>query len=196
MNRFCSKKSFYLQILIILAIFLLPWYVLAAVPSWNIIPNESSLSFTGIQNNSPLTGRFKNFTGDIYFDPVDLKANHVKITINMNSVSFSYKDIEDTLKLPDWFDVKLFPSAVFEAKDFTKLDNAHYQAKGLLTIKNKSLPLIVDFTQETNVNNKVKVKGMATIKRTAFGIGSGEWASTDEVQDDVKVNFVLTVVKK
>jgi polyisoprenoid-binding protein YceI len=50
--------------------------------------------------------------------------------------------------------------------------------------------------EETSSNDKVKVKGSLIIKRTVFGVGQGEWASTKEVKDDVVVDFVVTAVKK
>jgi polyisoprenoid-binding protein YceI len=177
--------------------FLFPLSAVALVTDWQIVPNESTLTFTGKQNGSPISGEFKKFTGEIKFDPLNLHESHIKIIVDINSINLTFKDIEDTLKSKDWFDIKLFPTATFEADNFVKLGDDHYQAKGKLTIRNKAIPIDIDFTKEKGPsNNKVKVKGEVSIKRTQFEVGKGEWGSTDEVEDDVKVNFVLAAEKK
>lgn len=170
--------------------------VYAAVTEWQILPSESELTFTATQNGAPVNGKFKAFTGEIHFDPNQLNQSRAKITVNMASVSTSYAEIGDTLVTSDWFDTKLFPQAVFTADSFTKTGDKTYQAKGNLTIRNKTMPIIVTFTEEEYSATKARMKGSTTVKRSAFGVGQGEWASTSEVKDDVQVNFVLSAVRK
>lgn len=168
----------------------------AAVPKWQIIPNESSITFTGVQNNAPASGSFKKFSGEISFDPNQLNASTVTIIIDMNSLSMSYSDFTVTLMSADWFNVKLFPQAIFKANEFAKIANNQYQAKGTLTIRDKTEPLTLTFTAEELSKTKGHVKGTTTVKRTVFGIGQGEWADTSAVKDDVQVNFDITAVRK
>jgi len=52
-------------------------------------------------------------------DIQQLGSSHVDIKINMNSVSTDYSLVADTLKSADWFDVRQYPLAVFESKNFT-----------------------------------------------------------------------------
>lgn len=190
-------SRFYVQTCIItFLILLVPIIAKAEVPAWQILPNESSITFTGIQNNSPVSGKFKKFTGEIAFDPAQLSASKVRIVIDMNSVSTSYSDFTSTLLTPDWFDVKLFPQAVFEASHFTKSAENTYEAKGTLTIRDKTVPVTLTFLVEKLSETKGRVKGSTTLKRLVFGIGQGEWESTDEVKDEVKVTFTLTAIKK
>jgi polyisoprenoid-binding protein YceI len=181
--------------LFILSLFI-PTMALAVVPAWQIVPSESSLTFTATQNNAPVTGSFKHFTGDINYDPNQLKDSKVKIIVDTGSLADPYNQLADTLKGSDWFNVKLFPQAVFEAHQFVKTGDKTYDANGTLTIRDKTLPLTVHFTQEEYSATKARMKGSATLKRTAFGVGQGEWASTDAVKDEVKVDFVVTATKK
>ncbi len=166
------------------------------VPTWQIVPNESTLVFTGIQNNAPVSGKFTHFTGDIKFDPTALANSSVKIVVDIDSITASYKDLVDTLKTKDWFDVKSFPQAVFVSKQFQMTGGNTYQVTGTLTVRDKTQPLTLNFQVTESSNNKAKVTGSTTIKRTAFGVGQGEWSGTNEVKDDVKVNFSLSVIKK
>jgi polyisoprenoid-binding protein YceI len=93
---------------------LLPAMVSAAAPAWKIVHENSSLAFAAIQNGAPVTGTFAKFDGTINFDLKHLNDCKVKIIVDMNSLSTSYNDLTATLKTPDWFNIKLFPQAVFE----------------------------------------------------------------------------------
>src|SRR5690242_13717360 len=94
----------------ILSIFLLfPLVAFADIPSWKIVPNESSLTFTATQNDAPVTGTFTSFSGDIHFDPANLDKSNVKIVVNTGSISDPYNQLSDTLKSADWFNTKQFP---------------------------------------------------------------------------------------
>ena len=159
---------------------------------WQIVPAESSLQFTATQNNSPVKGQFKKFSGDIQFDPNQLTTSQVKIIIDINSVSASYKELVDTLKTPDWFDIKLFPNAEFKATQFKKIDDKSYQADGNLTIRDKTIPTTLTFTLDEYTPTKAHVSGKTLLKRSDFGIGRGEWAKTDDVKDEVTVTFTLS----
>jgi polyisoprenoid-binding protein YceI len=169
--------------------------VIAAPSAWKIVPARSSLVFIATQNGAPVKGEFKKFSGDIHFDLDQLKDSKIKIVVDMNSVTSSFDDLTTTLQTPDWFNMKLFPEAVFESSDFTKLGANQYQAKGTLTIRDQSVPATLTFTAEQPTSDSALVKGSTTIKRTAFGVGQGEWASTSEIKDDVRVDFVVTAEK-
>lgn len=175
---------------------LLPMLSLAAAPMWQVVPNESKVTFTATQNDAPVTGEFKKFSADIQFDPDNLSANTVKVTIDTSSIADPYNQLADTLKEADWFNVKAFPQAVFTSNQFSKTGDKTYQSKGTLTIRDKTLPVTLDFTQEKYDKTSAVIKGSTTIKRTAFGVGQGEWADTKAVKDEVKIEFTVTAVKK
>lgn len=181
---------------ITLLLLLVPIIAKAAVPQWQIIPNESSITFKGTQNNAPVSGKFNKFTGEIAFDPNQLSASKVRIVVDMNSVSTSYSDFTSALLTSDWFHVKLFPEAIFEANYFTKIGENKYEADGNMTIRDKTVPVKLTFTGEALSKTKGRVKGSIILKRLVFGIGQGEWESTDEVKNEVTVNFILTATLK
>ena len=168
----------------------------AALPAWEMIPKKSMLTFTGIQNNAPITGDFKKFTCDINFDPQQLAKSNVHIIVRMNSISLSFRDLMTVLFSGDWLDVNKYPEAIFDAKSFTQLSPNHFQARGTLTIKNKAMPVNLRFATREMEDGTVMARGGTTIKRTAFGIGQGEWAETDAVKDDVKVEFMIIANRK
>lgn len=189
MNKINLKK--------IIFIFLLsPLVAFADVPSWKIIPNESTLTFTATQNGAPVTGKFTHFSGDINFDPAQLDKSNVKIIVDVGSISDAYNQLSDTLKSAEWFNTKLFPQAVFQTTGFTKTGDKTYQAKGTLTIRDKTQAIVLNFSQEEYSQTKAKMTGSTTIKRTAFGVGQGEWSDIKAVKDDVQVNFTVSAIRK
>lgn len=158
-------------------------------PKWDIVSNESELTFTATQNEAPVTGGFKKFSGTILVDPADYKTGSIDIVVDMSSVTASYADLKTTLVAPDWFNVALFPKAEFKATQFNKTGENSYDAIGTLTIRDKSAPVTLHFTANITNNNHAVVTGETTIKRNAFGVGQGEWSSTKEIKDDVVVHF-------
>lgn len=168
--------------------------VFAAVPAWQIIPDKSKITFTATQNGAPVSGEFTKFSGDIHFDPAQLSASHVKIIVDMNSVHSSYQEMSDNLKLAEWLNVGVYTQAVFNANSFNKMGENTYLANGTLTIRDKTVPVQLKFTLEKFSKTDAFVKGSTILKRTQFNVGTGEWAKTDTVKDEVTVDFVLTAV--
>lgn len=178
----------------IFSCFLLPIQASAFV--WHIVPEKSSLHFKATQNNAPVTGEFKTFTGNIDFDQQALNKSHVDITVDTASVITSFKDVADALKTAEWFDVKVFPKAIFTAKDFKKINDKDYEANGTLILRDKTLPLTLHFTFAKYTDVDAVVTGHANLKRTDFGVGQGEWKKTDGVKDPVEITFKIEAVRK
>lgn len=179
-------------------IVLLAWFpvtIFAAATDWKIIPERSQLNFIAYQNGAPVSGRFEKFSGQIHFDPDQLAASKVKIIVDINSIATDYEDLTTTLETADWFNMKVFPEAVFESSAFTKIGDKQFQAKGTLKIRDQSQPLTLTFIFEQPTADTALARGTTVLKRTAFGVGQGEWSSVNEVQDDVKVNFKVNAVK-
>lgn len=173
-----------------------PLIAQAAVSAWQIVPEKSSLTFIATQNGAPVNGAFKTFSGNIAFSESDLAGSNVEIHVNMGSVTAAYPELVDTLKMPEWFSVKLFPEAIFKANQFKKIDAKTYEADGVLTIRDKTKPVVLTFVVEEQTAKDARVKGHTSLQRNDFGVGQGEWASTDEIKNEVAVDFELSVIKK
>lgn len=190
------KRQTFSKQWMVMTLLSLPMLANAAAPSWQIIPNESTLIFTGTQNGSPAVGGFKKFTGTINFDPKQLSTSNVHIVVDMNSLTSSYSDLTSTLATGDWFNIKMFPEAIFDASNFKELGNNKYQAVGTLSIRDKKAPVTLIFNFKELSQTKADVQGSTSIKRTQFGVGQGEWADTSTVKDDVGINFHIIADKK
>lgn len=179
-----------------LALITLPSFAGAEVPSWKIVPKDSEITFTATQNNAPIKGSFKDFTGEINFDPTQLDKSNVNIVISIDSMTASDSDIIKTLLTPDWFDAKQFPKATFTADKFVKAEKNKkgedtFQANGKLTIRDKTAPVTLSFVLTEYSPAKTTATGSTVIKRSVFGVGQGEWSSPAVVKDDVQIDFKI-----
>lgn len=168
-----------------------------AAPSyWQIVPAESQLTFTATQNGAAVTGSFKNFTGTIYVDPNDVTVGNIDIQVDINSLIVSYADLQKTLLSPEWFNPAKFPKAEFKSSEFKKTGNNTYEAKGTLSIRDKSQPVVLSFTAAPLNAERNEVTGSAMIRRNDFGVGQGEWASTNDIKNEVTIKFKVVAVKE
>ena len=191
MKKFFYVIHWFVSIMLIIA----PIYANSAIAEWQIIPAQSHLTFTATQNGAPVTGQFKTFTGNIGFDLNNLKNSKATITIDIGSISTAYSDLTSTLITTDWFNVKAFPKAEFKSSDFKKISDNNYKANGTLTIRDKTTPIVLTFTAVQPTNDMMTVEGKISLSRSIYGVGQGEWASTNEIKDEVNVNFKLIAKK-
>ena len=150
---------------------------------------QSRLEFTGVQAGAEFKGAFHKFTAAVEFAPDALAASHIDVQIDMSSEDTKDKDRDQTIKGPDVFDVAHNPTAHYITKTITKTA-AGYTAVGALTLRGvtKDVPIQFQFTQ---TGSGAKLEGSANLKRLDFGVGQGEWKSTEMVNDAVKVSFSL-----
>jgi polyisoprenoid-binding protein YceI len=176
----------------LLFFFLLPGVSMAAAPAWQIVPGESSISFTATENGGPVNGKFKTFSGDINFAPDQLGSSSVNLMIDVASISDAYNQLAETLKAADWFNTKVFPQAIFKSSEFVKTGNNTYQVKGKLTIRDKTRPIVLQVTQVELTPTKARMTGTTTINRSDFGVGQGQWSKAESVKNEVNVTFTIT----
>jgi cytochrome b561 len=171
-----------------------PAAILAATaPSlWSADPATSTLEFVFVQAGAKTTGRFARFTADIDFAPANPGAGKFDVAIDMASADTRDKERDDTLRMADLFNIAKFPRANYVASQFVA-KGAGFEGKGKLTLRGVALDVPVNFTflPGTDAGKSATLKGTATVKRLLFGVGQGEWKSTEWISDDVQVQFSL-----
>lgn len=146
----------------------------------------SEIAFTTRQMGVPVEGRFAQWQAQLRFDPKNPAAGSVGFTIDTGSVSFGATETETEAKKPAWFHVAQFPQASFRSSAIKATAPGRYEVTGQLTIKGRSQPLTVPVQLVGNT-----ATGSFAIKRLVFDIGSGDWADTSMVADEVQVRFRL-----
>jgi polyisoprenoid-binding protein YceI len=165
-----------------------------AAGQWAVQPKGSTITFVGTQAGAAFEGNFEKFTADIKFDPQDLAGSRFDIKIDMGSVNSRDQERDDTLKTPDLFDVKQFPSARYVTDKFTDKGAGKYAATGRLTLRNQAREVPIEFTFKSTPGGGT-LQGTAAIKRLDFGVGQGEWKDTSTVANEVRIRFLLLLKK-
>ena len=173
-------------------------FAAAAAPvKYQLEPSTSLLRFSFEQAGANNTGRFGKYTADVTFAPDNLAASKIDVTVDVTSLDTGDKERDDTLKSADLFDIAKYPKARFVASKITLAGAGRYEAAGKLTIRNvtKDLKLPITFQVKEEKGKQVGfMTGRVTIKRLEYGVGQGDWKSTEWVKDDVLVSFSLKLV--
>jgi polyisoprenoid-binding protein YceI len=165
-----------------------------AAPHYVQAPAGSSLAFTFVQEGAASTGSFKQFTTDLAYDDKNPAAGSLKVQVQIASIDTQDKDRNETLGGPDLFDTQKFPTAQYLASTFAKRADGTLEAVGKLTLRGVSrdlrLPLKI-----TPTATGLELSGATAIKRLDYGVGQGEWKSTESVSDEVKLQYKVALVK-
>ncbi len=162
----------------------------AAVAQWTVDKAASNLGWSTSFQGEAIKGGFAAWSAQIAFDPDKLDQSRVKVTIDLGSVASGDNDRDGTLKSDQFFDVASFPKASYEASKFSKTDATHFTAHGKLTLHGVTKPLDLPFAL-TIKSGVAEMSGTADLDRTAFSVGSGDYASTDAIPAVVKVNVTV-----
>lgn len=154
----------------------------------------SSLTFATRYQGETFTGRFPSFRTTLRFDPRQLAASKLDVTIPLAGFTTANKDRDDTLRGAEFFNVARFPTARYVATRFRHLGGNRYAADGTLTLRGVSKPVVLDFTLTPGA--VPILTGKATVKRLAFGVGSGDWADTELLPDNVAVSTKVVLAQK
>lgn len=155
----------------------------------------STLAFATQYQGETFSGRFPSFSTALRFDPNQLATSKLDVTIPLAGFTTANKDRDDTLRGVDFFDVGQFPTARYVATKFRSLGGNRYAADGTLTLRGVSKPVVLDFTWTAGA--APVLAGKASVKRLAFGVGSGDWTDTELLPDNVAISTrVIFGVKK
>jgi len=160
---------------------------------WKVVPETSSVGFTGAQQGTKFNGRFATFTAHINLDLKDPTKGSVAGTVQLDSVNTRDHDRDAALVDKDWFDTKEFPEAKFESQKIERSADGSYQASGKLTLKGQTKPATMTFTfgaQPSGPAGSAQFTGAMKINRFDFNVGEG-WNDTSWVSQDVAVDVKL-----
>jgi polyisoprenoid-binding protein YceI len=154
----------------------------------------SKLEFVGVQAGADFTAVFHKFTAAVEFAPDALGSSHIDVQIDLNSVDSMDKDRDKTIRGADVFDVAHSPTAHYVTRSIAKTATG-YSAVGSLTLHGVTKDVPIDF-QFVAAAGGAKLEGTARLKRLDFGVGQGDWKSTEWVADPVKIAFALVLKPK
>jgi len=157
-------------------------------------PAGSKLEFIATFEKTPVPGAFKEFDARVRFDPDKPAGGSLDVTIKVTSADMNIPDVNKEIRGKDWFDYSGFPQAEFHSTELRRIEGNRYVARGTLVLKGVKQAVEVPFTWTGSADGAV-MEGELTVKRGAFGIGTGEWAAADVIGADVKVKFKVKLRK-
>lgn len=159
------------------------------------VQKGAALTFSATWSGTPIEGRFNRWTADILFSPEALDRSKLTVSIDMGSAVTGDDQRDQSLPSGDFFDTAEHPKAIFTAAKFRETGEGQYVADGTVDLRGVKKPLSLPFSLKI-VGDTATARGVTTLDRTTFGVGQGEWASTDQIAAKVKVSFSLTAKRK
>jgi polyisoprenoid-binding protein YceI len=151
-----------------------------------------TLEFTFDQGGADNKGSFKKFSTTLGYDEKNPTAGKLNVTVQIASVDTQDKDRNDLLAGADLFDAPKYATASYSGT-LTRA-GAGLEAVGKLTIRGVSKDVRLPLTIRPTANG-IDLSGAVKIKRLDFGVGQGEWKSTESVGDVVTVTYKVALSK-
>ncbi|MEO8063439.1 MAG: YceI family protein [Pseudomonadota bacterium] len=153
----------------------------------------SQLNFSFMQAGAENQGEFKQFVTELGYEKENLAASSLQVTVQTGSFDTQDKDRNDTLAGADLLDPKKFPTARFTANSFAKGAKG-IEAVGKLTLHGVTRDLKLPLDIKTTATGAV-ISGETVIKRLDYGVGQGDWKTTEWVGDEVKLQYKVALTR-
>lgn len=161
---------------------------------WAIVPEKTSVKLKATLYGAEFTTTIPDVSGDILFNPYDLLTAEAKVRVGVKSLSSGDTERDASMKGADWLDSENYPDIWFVTNKFEKADGDNYIAIGTLTIKGKTMPLILPFALDAD-GKSAHMTASVTLNRLDFGIGAGSWEDEQTVGHTVTVLIDLSAIQ-
>lgn len=134
-----------------------------------------------------IVGLFSDFSGTLSFDPNNVPASKLNVTIKTGSLQTQFAPRDRDLKGADWFNTTEFPEITYVGSQFAKKDEHSGAVTGKLTLhgvaKPVTLNVVVNKVGQNPLDkiNSVGFSARGTLKRSDFGMKTFLGAIGDEV---------------
>src|SRR5450631_645860 len=192
-----TRRSTIAQHLAVLLMLICASAASAAPALYSVDAAKSALEFEFVQAGAQNKGRFPKLAVNFNFDADNLTAARLDVTIDLAALDTGDKERDDTLRDADLFNVEKFPQARFAATQITKTAAGSYEAAGSFLLRGVTRALRVPLTLRSATEQGRRVlymTGKTLIRRLDFGVGQGDWKSTEWVGNDVNITFNLRLV--
>jgi polyisoprenoid-binding protein YceI len=169
----------------------------ASHTTWEIEPAHTHIGFSVRHLGLTSTpGIFRRFSAQLAFDDSNFEVSSGSFEIDAASIDTALDIRDEHLRGGDWFDVQAYPKIVFVSRAVRHIEGRQYVIDGDLTMRGTTLPVSFETTfldRAVNPWTQAPVLGfeaVASISRSAYGMGAFPGALSDEVQ--LKVSIELT----
>ena len=146
----------------------------------------STLAFAGEFDGAVFAGRFPDFRTTLAFDPARPEAARLEVVVPLASVDTGSTERDQTLRDAAFFAVARHPQARYTATGFRAQGDGSYTADGTLELRGVRAPVTLRI--EWHPGQRPVLEARASVSRTRFGVGSGDWADTTLLPDAIAVS--------
>jgi polyisoprenoid-binding protein YceI len=167
----------------------------AAARAWNVDPSHSQLTFHPRLAGGEFTGRFGRFEATIRFDPTALGQSSLRVVVDLLSARTGDLDRDTALQGDDFFQTTRWPQGTFTSTTIRSLGSGRYEATGRLSLRDISRDVRIEFRFDPPApsGGAARMIGSSSVHRLEFGVGQGDWRSTEWLDDAVRIDFDLVL---
>jgi len=154
----------------------------------------NSLAFIFDQTGAETAGSFRQFATTFDYDEKNPGASKLRVKVQIASLDTQDADRDSALASADLFDAQKYPTATYVADSLTKSADGGLVAAGSLTLRGVTKPLRVPLAVRATATG-LELSGETQLKRLDFGVGQGDFKSTESVGDVVKLRYKVALVK-
>lgn len=172
---------------------------------WTIDASHSAVNFSITHFFTPVDGLFEEYDAEVSFDPENLEGSSINVIIPVTSINTRNERRDGHLQSEDFFNTETWPTMTFESSEIVAGEGDNeFVAKGSLTIRDVTKPFDLPFTllgvMDHPFQEGMMVAGIVSefqLLRNDYGVGTGDWAATAVVGNevDVRLNLELTTPK-
>jgi cytochrome b561/polyisoprenoid-binding protein YceI len=157
---------------------------------WTIRPG-GRLGFSVRSGDDVVRGSFAEWGGTIRMDPENPEDADIHISVDLGSASVGDTTMDGMLQGAEFFAASANPTATWRAASIRRTGPGSYSAQGTLSLKGTSRSVPLTFTL-SGEGLRRRVRGNATVDRTAFGIGISD--SGQSLGQAVSLDFAFDAV--
>jgi polyisoprenoid-binding protein YceI len=184
--------------LIAVALVLASTAAFAAPLTYKIDPNHTDVvaSWSHFGFSNPIA-HFGKVDGSITYDPANVGASKVEVTIPLSGLNSHVEAFDEHLRSADFFDAAKFPDITFKSTSVKAAGKGKLKVSGDLTIKGITKPVVLDVTinkigmQPLAKRDAAGFSATATIKRTDFDVGKYAPNVSDEVTLSITTEAIV-----
>ncbi len=146
---------------------------------------------------SEQSGEWGKVEGTVEFDPEDIAATSVSVTVDAASLSTGVEALDNHIKSADMFDVEKFGTITFTSTAVKQTGPQTVEVTGDLTIKGITAPLVLDVELvhlgahsvgqyvDYYAGEWLGVKATGRLLRTTFDVGYGAPLTSDLIRLEI-----------
>jgi polyisoprenoid-binding protein YceI len=191
-----------ITLIAIMSIVLCANFASAELEKWDIDKGHSSVYFDVRHTYATVRGYFEDYTGSVQFDADNMEMGRINLEVKTKSVNTGIPNRDNHLRADEFFDVKKYPTMIFESTGVKQKQGNEYMIEGNLTVKDKTQKVTVPFTYFGSRENPLKkgqqVAGFEarfSVNRLDYGVGSGKYVEMGTIGNKVNILVTLEVVR-